>query len=130
MGGHEKTTSYRSSGPIGEIIVPYAASVIQVVTELYSITRPVVEKVIENIILQKFSVMFDGWTGNKINYMAMFATYKIDQFHQTFIACPPLLQESDLNSQQYEEFITKTLSAYGKATASVVCFIDDSYSDS
>jgi len=70
--------------------------------------------------------MFDGWTNGSIHNVGVFATYIYDgQYHESLIACAPLLNEGDLSSRDYVEFIIESLSVYEKSIDNVLCFIGD-----
>lgn len=90
---------------------------------------PIVEDNIREELPNKFCVMLDGWTDNKIHYVAIYCTYtKCGEYCETLIACAPLLNEEDLSADQHFDFLVESLSVYGRSLGDVVCLVGDNCS--
>ena len=69
-----------------------------------------VEDKIKQQLPQMFGLMFDGFSDWNVHYIALFATYtKGDTYHETLLACSPLLEENILTAEQHREYIIEQL---------------------
>jgi hypothetical protein len=107
-----------------------------------------VEQEIKNILPDKFTIIFDGWTldGTSTHFIAMFARFLVYSFwflHHMFVllkqdqgytktallAFSPLFDESDFTAESHYEFMTNVLeNVFEKSWDNVVCLSGDNCS--
>lgn len=87
---------------------------------------PLVEGAVIAELPDRFGLLFDGWSDGSVHFVAIFATYRVEeQYHETLIAFSPLLKEDDMGAAQHLEFIKESLQVYQKSLTNVVAFISD-----
>lgn len=87
---------------------------------------PLVEHAVIAELPARFGLLFNGWSDGCVHFVAIFATYRIDdQYHETLIAFSPLLQEDDMGAAQHLEFIKESLQVNQKSLKNVVAIISD-----
>lgn len=80
---------------------------------------------------EKFGIVFDGWTDRThTHFVGIFAVYCDNDGAPQYplLAFQPLLDETDLSAESYEELILSTLEYYGRKASSVLFLVGDNCS--
>ena len=86
-----------------------------------------VEKEIGNQLPTHFGIVFDGWSDSSVHYVGLFACFcdANGEPLYPFLAFSPLLDETDLGSNSYKEWISATLELYGKSLDAIIFIVGD-----
>ena len=87
-----------------------------------------VEEKIAKILPPKFAFVFDGWSTNSTNYLAIFATFPTRNsriYDKRLLTFSPMGDESSLDTNEHFQFLSFVLGIYHKSWTNVLCLIGD-----
>lgn len=77
----------------------------------------------------KLSLMFYGWSSGTVHFVVLFATFLDNSiYREVLLGCALLLQDENLSTNQYLEYINNMLKFYKKSIFNLVCLIRDNWS--
>ena len=89
----------------------------------------IVEKKLAAHLPEKFALVFDGWSASDSHhFVALFATFPEKNevgYSKVLLTISPLGDGTSYTSQDHYDFITYSLSVYGKTWDNIVCLIGD-----
>eukprot|EP00171_Calliarthron_tuberculosum_P004916 IDg4916t1 len=91
----------------------------------------IVEKSISQTLPSRFCIVFDGWSCVDTHYLGVFATFSGTNgtgFERVLLTFSPMGDETRLDAEEHKEFLTFTLSLYGKNWSNVVALVGDNCS--
>lgn len=97
-------------------------------TEALQKLTKVVEKRIANILPEKFSIQFDGWSGGDTHYVSIFAAFpatNANGYVSYMLACSPMENETALTASEHYEFLSFVLGLFNKSLVNVVAITGD-----
>ena len=87
-----------------------------------------VEKGIANSLPDNFAIICDGWTANSVHYFTVFAScfdHASKSVCSPLLAIAPLQDEEKLDAASHAEFISATLTLFGKSLAAISALVAD-----
>ena len=91
------------------------------------ITERVEEKVRRKL-PDKFALVFDGWTTTDYHYVAVFATFPVENnigYEAVFLAFSPFEDDSSQDAAHHLDYVKWVLNYFGKSLENVVAIIGD-----
>ncbi len=88
-----------------------------------------VEGKIDNLLPDKFALVFDGWSDDSTHFVGVFASYPSKseklKYQMHLLGFSLVEEECHLDTREYVDYLARVLELFGKPLSNVCCLVGD-----